>query len=69
MKCKICGQKAYEFSNARILRKYDVRYWYCSKCGFLLTDEPYWLEEAYSFPLTSFGYREYDKKYAKCQNF
>jgi hypothetical protein len=29
-------------------RKYDVRYLFCESCGLLQTEEPYWLEEAYS---------------------
>ncbi len=28
--------------------KYDVGYLYCDTCGYLRTEAPYWLEEAYS---------------------
>ncbi len=31
-----------------ILRKYDVQYFQCASCGFLQTETPYWLDEAYS---------------------
>lgn len=34
--------------SARILDKYDVSYFHCSQCGFLNTETPYWLDEAYS---------------------
>jgi Methyltransferase domain len=33
---------------ARILGKYDVQYFHCRDCGFVRTERPYWLEEAYS---------------------
>jgi hypothetical protein len=31
-----------------VLNKYDVRYLFCDSCGLLQTEEPYWLNEAYS---------------------
>lgn len=31
-----------------VLGKYDVSYFHCSDCGFLRTEEPYWLDEAYT---------------------
>ncbi|NJO93452.1 MAG: class I SAM-dependent methyltransferase [Hydrococcus sp. RM1_1_31] len=46
--CKICKSKAYEFSRATVLGKYEIDYFQCSDCGFIQTEEPYWLEEAYS---------------------
>jgi len=48
MNCKICKNESKEFSTAKILGKYEIRYYFCSKCGFVQTEEPYWLEEAYS---------------------
>jgi len=33
---------------ATLLRKYEVPYFHCSSCGLLQTEEPYWLDEAYS---------------------
>ena len=32
----------------RVLARYDVAYAWCPACGLLRTEEPYWLEEAYS---------------------
>lgn len=29
------------------MSKYTISYWYCSFCGFLQTETPYWLQEAY----------------------
>lgn len=48
MLCKICENKTEFFSEARILFKYDIKYFKCSVCGFIQTEEPYWLSEAYS---------------------
>jgi methyltransferase family protein len=31
-----------------VLAKYDVAYLYCESCGYLRTEEPHWLAEAYS---------------------
>lgn len=47
MNCKICSATATPVFNKRILFKYEVAYYQCSACGFLFTEEPYWLNEAY----------------------
>ena len=31
----------------KILKKYDILYYQCSHCGFIQTEEAYWLPEAY----------------------
>jgi len=48
MTCKICKSKTSELFEAEILHKYFVKYFYCDNCGFLSTEEPYWLAEAYT---------------------
>lgn len=48
MKCKICKQENEFIFNAKMLNKYDIEYYHCSHCGFLQTEEPYWLDEAYT---------------------
>ena len=48
MKCKVCNQENSSIFTSRILDKYDIEYFYCSNCNFLQTEEPYWLDEAYS---------------------
>lgn len=47
MKCKICLSNAVSFASATLLRRYEVAYFKCEGCGFVQTEEPYWLEEAY----------------------
>ena len=48
MACKICGGGAETVLRGRVLTKYDVDYHRCTVCGFVQTDEPFWLDEAYS---------------------
>ena len=47
MKCKICDTECRQQFFRTILNKYQIAYFYCGACGFLQTEEPYWLEEAY----------------------
>lgn len=51
--CKICASASRERFRARILAKYDVTYYYCESCGFLQTEDPYWLSESYQNFLTT----------------
>jgi len=46
MTCKICNKKSNFIFKAKILKKYNVKYFHCQNCGFLQTEDPYWLEEA-----------------------
>jgi 2-polyprenyl-3-methyl-5-hydroxy-6-metoxy-1,4-benzoquinol methylase len=36
------------FGQIEVLRKYPVEYFRCEQCGFMQTEAPFWLEEAYS---------------------
>ena len=53
MKCKICNQIVSQVFEAEVLRKYQVKYYHCSQCGFIQTEDPYWLQEAYESPLNT----------------
>jgi hypothetical protein len=46
--CPVCENSRQFAFNAKILGKYQVAYFSCSSCGLLQTENPYWLEEAYS---------------------
>jgi hypothetical protein len=48
MICKICNSNTPQTFTSKILKKYDVKYFKCDNCGYLFTEEPFWLEEAYS---------------------
>lgn len=47
-RCQICDAQMQLVFDAKILGKYDVGYFHCAHCGFLRTETPYWLDEAYS---------------------
>jgi hypothetical protein len=47
MKCRICRSESEYAFKATVLNKYPVSYYHCSKCGFLQTEDPFWLKEAY----------------------
>ncbi|WP_315440350.1 class I SAM-dependent methyltransferase [uncultured Selenomonas sp.] len=49
--CKICGMETAVFDQGLILKKYNVHYYLCPHCGFIQTEEPYWLDKAYSDPI------------------
>lgn len=46
--CKVCGDHSAHFGEAEVLKKYRVHYFRCKSCGFIQTEDPYWLEESYS---------------------
>lgn len=48
MNCSICQSEAADLANAVILGRYDVSYYRCVQCGFIMTEKPYWLDQAYS---------------------
>lgn len=47
MRCGVCSAEAAQFDEATVLQKYSVKYFQCKACGFVQTEKPYWLEEAY----------------------
>jgi predicted O-linked N-acetylglucosamine transferase (SPINDLY family)/glycosyltransferase involved in cell wall biosynthesis len=53
MRCKICDTQSTFFFSTKVLNKYDVDYFQCPACGFVQTEDPYWLEEAYNSPITA----------------
>src|SRR5258707_10130160 len=52
MKSKITGGDTSLLFTKKILNKYDVSYYRCNDTGFIQTEEPFWLEEAYSSVIT-----------------
>ncbi|MDE5120028.1 MAG: class I SAM-dependent methyltransferase, partial [Trichodesmium sp. St19_bin1] len=51
--CKVCGSISCKFDNAKVLNKYNVKYFQCSNCGFVQTENPYWLAEDYKEAIAS----------------
>src|SRR5512138_3231358 len=48
--CKACRSEISRLGIARVLHKYDVHFDICPSCGFIQTEAPYWLAEAYAEP-------------------
>jgi hypothetical protein len=48
MTCPICEKSMSFFGEARLLKKHVVQYFRCAECGHMRTEEPTWLDEAYS---------------------
>ena len=53
MECNICNTQTLLFDKALLMGKHDIGYYRCPKCGFVQTEEPYWLPEAYSSAITN----------------
>lgn len=51
MKCKICGETNQYIFSSKIMNEYTIEYFHCRNCGFLQTEEPYWLDKAYENPI------------------
>jgi hypothetical protein len=47
-RCNVCQGNIYFFARAKVLSKYDVNYFQCVDCGFIQTESPFWLDEAYA---------------------
>ena len=52
MHSKITGGSTTFIFKAKLLSKYDVSYYRCDETGFIQTEEPHWMEEAYSNAIT-----------------
>jgi hypothetical protein len=53
MICRLCSNEAAPFGTALVLRRLQVAYFECPACGLVQTENPYWLEEAYSEAISS----------------
>jgi hypothetical protein len=53
MTSKITGGPTEYLFTATVLDKYPVQYFRCTETGFIQTEDPFWLDEAYSSAITS----------------
>ena len=51
--CKICQKMSRHLFQAEVLCTYQVSYFKCDSCGFVQTEDPFWLEEAYTSAISS----------------
>lgn len=52
-KSRITGKTTRKLFEATVLNKYNVSYFQCVDTGFIQTEPPYWLDEAYDEAITS----------------
>lgn len=50
--CRSCAGSAAPAFEAEVLGRHRVRYFQCPACGYLETEEPHWLAEAYGEAIT-----------------
>ncbi len=48
MKCKVCNSQTENFSRAKLSNEFIVDYFRCPNCGFIQTEDPYWLDKVYT---------------------
>lgn len=53
MQCYICDRRTYSLFVGRVLNKHVVKYYKCSSCEFIQTEEPFWLDEAYNSAISN----------------
>jgi len=46
--CPVCSANMSHVFDSMILNRHEVSYWQCKECGLLQTQQPHWLDEAYS---------------------
>ncbi len=66
-RCKVCDMPSELFGEADVLRKYRVQYFRCTQCGFIQTETPYWLEEAYSAAIAAQDVGIMQRNLANCK--
>jgi len=49
--CRVCKSTVSKKFSSNVLQKYSVEYFQCSRCEYIQTENPYWLEEAYNSPI------------------
>ncbi len=53
MQCHICQHPSEHYGQLLVLFQYQVSYFRCTFCGFIQTENPYWLAEAYTEAIAS----------------
>ncbi len=49
--CRLCHAETNFIMESKILGKYNISYYDCPNCGYVQTEKPYWLSEAYATPI------------------
>lgn len=49
--CRICSKDTMHLFDGLVLGRLNVSYFRCLSCGYIQTEEPYWVEETYSLAI------------------
>lgn len=53
VRCRVCEGTSHCFADELVMGRHRVRYYRCASCGFVQTEEPFWLEAAYGEAITA----------------
>lgn len=62
--CRLCKGEAKKFMSGKILNKYKIDYYDCATCGYIQTENPFWLKEAYADVINNFDTGIMGRNYA-----
>ncbi|QWD98814.1 class I SAM-dependent methyltransferase [Polynucleobacter sp. MG-5-Ahmo-C2] len=48
LSCRCCAEESNKLFTASLLNRYQVDYFECPTCGYVQTEDPYWLDDAYA---------------------
>lgn len=51
--CRACGTATSRYAMSGVVLSHHIDYFECDTCGYLQTEWPFWLEEAYSRPINT----------------
>ena len=50
--CRVCNKTVEAIFSTVLLQKHSAQFFKCSQCGYVQTEDPHWLEEAYESTIT-----------------
>jgi hypothetical protein len=67
MNCNICTHSSVFFAEATVINRYKISYYQCSNCGFVQTEDPYWLHEVHQEAINQSDVGLVGRNLAQCQ--
>ena len=68
MHCLICNSEVQNLMCDMIMGKHRINYFFCKKCKCVFTEEPYWLNEAYSDSIAFYDTGRMSRNISNCNN-
>ena len=53
VQCRACGASTSRYAISGVVLSQQIDYFECDTCGYVQTEWPFWLEEAYSRPINN----------------